>query len=362
MNSTEERSGGGSGAMQLSRCFYETFRDDRIHYFGPTSAYWKSRAQVYREIERSRVEDVISRVLLRTNFVCLHIDAFLRDVDAEFDFVVLNNSRLGYVASAVRKRTRLLMTWYVNIEIDYIRHKYRSKLLTQLDLAIFKLREAQCARLSDCSLFITQRDLRRHDEVYGPTRYAMLPIATPERTVTKKQSSAVRLAFMGSFSYRPNLDAAEYLLNELLPRTSHRLLLAGSDPPRAFVAQVEAQRDRIDFHPNFATLDGVLSDRDVFVSPLALGAGMKVKVSDSISMGIPILGSEETFVGYERLPHIDYLTCRSVDDYLARIEDLSNPERYAEITRDLYASWKEHYSMDASVKMFAQAYRELAQA
>jgi len=354
MNSTEERSGGGVGAMQNSRCFYETFQHDRIYYLGPPSAFWESRAHHYCAIERKRRDDVVARALFRANFVCLHIDAFLREVDVQFEYAMLSNSRLGYVAKRIRPRTRALLTYYANIEVDYIKNKYHSRVLTAVDGAIFKLREAQCSRLTDFSLFITQRDRNRYGDLYGTTRHAMLPVATDRRIVEKQPATHARMAFLGSLGYKPNIEATEYIVREILPRTSYRLLLAGSDPSREVCELVAAHRDRIDFHPNFASLDGLLTDRDVLVSPLAHGAGMKVKVADWIAMAMPVLGSAETFVGYDALPHVDYLTCRSADDYILKLQHLAEPQRYSDVSRDLHAAWQRHYSMDASVASFKE--------
>jgi glycosyltransferase involved in cell wall biosynthesis len=357
MNSTEGRDGGSNVALQNSLCFYEAFRNDRIHYFGLASAYWKTRAHHYREVPRRRSDDVLARLRLRTNFLCLHIDAFLREreVAADFDCVLLSNSRLGYVAQAVRPRTRVLMTFFANIEVDYIQNKYRTPWVSRVDHLIFRMRERQCAKLSDFSLFVTARDVARHDELYGRARYAMLPVASPERNVVKKQASEVRLAFVGSLSYAPNVEAVQYIVAELLPRIESKLLLAGSNPTAEITSLVDAHKQRIEFHPNYATLDGVLSDRDIFVSPLARGAGMKVKVAECLAMGVPILGSEETFIGYEAVPEVAYLTCHTAQDYLTKLRELADPERYASICRGLHAAWKEHYSLESSLAAFASA-------
>jgi hypothetical protein len=136
--------------------------------------------------------------------------------------------------------------------------------------------------------------------------------------------------------------------------------LAGSNPNAEIRTLVRAHEARIEFHPDFTTLDGIVSDRDVFLSPLDHGAGMKVKVADCIGMGAPILGSAETFVGYEALPHVSYLTCRGRGDYLKRLRELSDPDSYASIAGDLHSAWEEHFSMNASTAKFVNEYAKFA--
>jgi hypothetical protein len=347
MNSTEERTGGGQGALQSSLAFHQVVSDHRIYYFGIASEFWRERAHHYRELPRSRWDDIRARCWLRTNFLCLHIDAFLAELDCDFDVVLLGNSRLGYVAGALRNRARRMVTYHANIEADYIRHKYALPVLSWIDGALFRLRERQCAELTDLSLFLSERDRSRHAGLYRTPPSLLCPIGTEARAVRKRPASKLRLAFLGSLAYRPNVRALRYIVSQILPHTPHRLLVAGSSPGHRVLRLVRRHADRIDFHPDFATLDDIVSEHDLFLSPLDAGAGMKVKVAHCISMGTPILGSEETFIGYESLPHHPYLVCAGRDHYLQRIRDLTDPRRYASIAGDLRDAWQQRFSTSA---------------
>jgi hypothetical protein len=347
MNSTEERTGGGQGALQSSLAFHQVVQDHRIYYFGIASEFWRRRAHHYREVPRSLWDDVRARCWLRTNFLCLHIDRFLAELDCDFDVVLLGNSRLGYVAGALRNRARCVVTYHANVEADYIRHKYALPVFSWIDGALFRLRERQCADLTDLSLFLSERDRSRHAELYRAPPSLLCPIGTEARAVRKRPASNLRLAFLGSLSYRPNVRALQYIVSQILPHTPHRLLVAGSSPNHRVRTLVRTHAHRIDFHPDFATLDDVVSERDLFLSPLDSGAGMKVKVAQCVSMGTPILGSAETFVGYELLPHYSYLVCGERDDYLRRIRELAEPSRYTSIAVDLRDAWQKRFSTSA---------------
>ena len=143
---TEERSGGGAGRSDVA-LFLRDFADDRIHYFGPTSAYWKSPRpciSIYQAQPDRRV-DLASAAAHQ--LVCLPIDQFWHETSTQS--AIRRAQTLE--ASAMSRRPcasgRLLMTWYV--KRDRLHPTQVSlEAANQLDPAIFKLRESTVRALS----------------------------------------------------------------------------------------------------------------------------------------------------------------------------------------------------------------------
>ena len=114
--------------------------------------------------------------------------------------------------------------------------------------------------------------------------------------------SGPSLVFVGNFAYEPNLDAARFLLDQVLPRVraelpDARLLLVGNGPPPWLRDQAAAVG---------ATVTGwvpsvrpYLMAADVVVCPLRIGGGVKVKVLEALSLGCAIV---TTPVGAQGLP------------------------------------------------------------
>lgn len=98
------------------------------------------------------------------------------------------------------------------------------------------------------------------------------------------------LLFTGNFAYPPNVDAASYLAQTLLPAVrAHfpgvRLWLVGANPPpdvQALASDCVTVTGRVD------DLRPYLARATVFVSPLRLGAGIKNKVLEALAMGCPL--------------------------------------------------------------------------
>ncbi len=97
------------------------------------------------------------------------------------------------------------------------------------------------------------------------------------------------LAFIGSYPHPPNLDAAWWLLHDVLPLVRQRhpgiaCILAGSDMPDSLRAAAGPGVTMLGHVPDLASLFGRVR---LTVAPLTFGAGVKGKVLDSLAHGVP---------------------------------------------------------------------------
>jgi glycosyltransferase involved in cell wall biosynthesis len=100
------------------------------------------------------------------------------------------------------------------------------------------------------------------------------------------QPEPATLLFVGNFEYGPNVDAALWLSREILPAVQQqipaaKLLLVGNNPPASLQAlaspNIEITRRVPDIRP-------YMDRSTLFISPLRLGAGIKNKVLEAMSM------------------------------------------------------------------------------
>jgi hypothetical protein len=121
------------------------------------------------------------------------------------------------------------------------------------------------------------------------------------------------LAFIGSFKHAPNVDAAHWLVSEIMPLVWReapevQCLIVGSDLS-------EELRDEL-ARPGVDVLGWVDRLGDVFerirctVAPLRFGAGLKDKVLRSMAAGLPCVGTPEAFRGMHALPTEITSTCQ----------------------------------------------------
>ncbi|MFZ2990810.1 glycosyltransferase [Ideonella sp.] len=117
-----------------------------------------------------------------------------------------------------------------------------------------------------------------------PWAYPLRPVATPAA-----QRSGV--VFVGGYRHKPNVDAATWLVEEIMPRVWQVLpglpcSLVGSHMPESVRAMASAHVEAIGFVPDVNT---IYEQRLLSVAPLRYGAGVKGKVLEAFAAGLPCL-------------------------------------------------------------------------
>lgn len=102
------------------------------------------------------------------------------------------------------------------------------------------------------------------------------------------------VVFLGGFNHLPNIEAVEYLVNDIMPllaaqRPDITLYVYGSNMPKQ-IKDISADNIKI---VGFAeNLDDVYHNHRVFVAPLLSGAGIKGKVLESMAYNLPAVLTE----------------------------------------------------------------------
>ena len=99
----------------------------------------------------------------------------------------------------------------------------------------------------------------------------------------------VDLVFCGNMQYEPNIDAAEYLVKEVMPlvwehRPETTLTLAGATPKKSVLALAS---DRVNVTGTVDDIRPYYAAAKVFVAPMRIGSGLQNKLLEAMAMGTP---------------------------------------------------------------------------
>jgi len=120
--------------------------------------------------------------------------------------------------------------------------------------------------------------------------------ATSEATM--RDPGAV--VFVGNFSWMPTRLGAEMLIRDVWPEVARnhdfaRLTLVGSGADESLLA-LAMSADRVSLTGTVPSVRPYLETCEVFVSPVSLGSGVKVKMLEALSMGCAVIAhSASTF-------------------------------------------------------------------
>ena len=131
--------------------------------------------------------------------------------------------------------------------------------------------------------------LLEQNKQFFKTPWVLYPRSQVEPFNTRKG-----LCFLGNYSHFPNLEAVQFLVQKVMPllhkvRPDLNLYLYGSNMPESFS---DFDFENVHVKGFVDDLDEVYGQHKIFVAPLLSGAGIKGKVLDTLSYGLPSVLSE----------------------------------------------------------------------
>ena len=179
--------------------------------------------------------------------------------------------------------------------------------------------ELALVRASDATLTVTESErdiLRGH---VPEARVFVLPTIHEDGGTGPPFSRRKDVLFVGNFQHPPNVDAVFHLVRDVMPRLrpripDARLLVAGSHTTPEILGLACDDVDVLGWVPDL----GPLYDRvRVFVAPLRYGAGMRGKLCESMSHGLPVVTSTVGGEGIGLVPGRHALIADSPEDLAA---------------------------------------------
>lgn len=232
------------------------------------------------------------------------VDELIRDRGAEFDLIVLARYYIAtrYVEAVRRHAPRALLV-FDTIDLHYLRNRRLAELegsaaLAQGAEAIHR-QEIDCIRASDVTWVVSEVERGILAREIPSARVMVLTNIHRPVGVVRPFAGRDGLLFVGGFRHPPNVDAALYLAREIVPLLAERLpgvttYVIGSNPPKA-VAELSAPGlEVVGYVPE---IEPWLARCRVSVSPLRYGAGVKGKVNQAMSHGLPVVATAASVEG-----------------------------------------------------------------
>lgn len=132
-----------------------------------------------------------------------------------------------------------------------------------------------------------------------------------------------QVIFYGAMNRTENVEAAVWLVTDVLPLvkdTEVEVLIIGSHP----MEQVKAlESDRVHVLGFVDSIGDYFKDAICLAAPLRQGAGVKIKILEAMSAGIPVLTTD---VGIEGIPAQDgreFMYCMAAEEFAQKIDELA---------------------------------------
>ena len=192
---------------------------------------------------------------------------------------------------------------------------------------------------------VSQRDCEFFANEWGIRTCRSIPTGVDTEFFQRiEPSNAEQVVFCGSMDWMANVDGIEFFHNDVWPLVRQRvpqarMKVVGRTPPASLVRKICTQSPEWEFTGFVDDVRDHVAGSAVFVIPLRVGGGTRIKAFEAMAMGCPVVS---TSIGIEGLPITDgehYLEADEPEAMAQRIasllEDGAARERLSIAAREL---------------------------
>jgi len=274
--------------------------------------------------------------LLRAGIVTLQgtLSDHLEMEGDNYGLVILSRLHIAdEFGELVKKYCPRAQVIYDSADLGYVRESRRAQVEDDKELMVsaFKLKELEIKVTSATDLtFVASENEKQILERECPNSLVeALPVVWEVRPqplfVNKKD-----LLYIGGFSHSPNVDAVKYFVAEIFPLIKQQIpevvfYILGSKPPDDIINLSTPDIIVTGYVPD---VSDYFDHCRVAVAPLRYGAGVKGKITHTMSYGIPTVTTAIGAEGMNLTNEVDILIADDPKEFADKVISLYTDERF----------------------------------
>lgn len=260
----------------------------------------------------------------------------------EYDMVFIDRSIFGIVAKKLKQNgyAGKIAVFFHNVEPLYFKAKIGNPIASAYVNKCVKANDRYCVKYADKIITLNRRDsdailcrYGRRADIFAPVTFIDKYKKTEYTTLlTGKKPLCM---FLGSYM-APNNQGIEWFFRNVYPHVDVTVKIVGKGMDK--LRDHYNIPDNIEIIPNAPDLLPYFEEADIMLLPIFSGSGMKVKTCESLMYGKNIIGTDESFQGYD----LDYSRiggkCNTAEEFIRVLHDFeSNPRpRFNTYSRQVF--------------------------
>ena len=257
------------------------------------------------------------------------------DLNTDPDVIVLEWTEIVFFIHEIKKIWPNAKIVSIEEDVSYLGIQ-RRKEFSKLHLLKFfygikekrvKEKEIDCLNKSDLVVFNNKKDFKlAQNDGYQGNYFIWSVFYQIFKNSGKNNPDSKDLVYYGSMSREENWRSAVWFIENVLPKIDDpevKLVIVGGNPNKHLFKYLS---DRVIIKGYVDDIGSELCNSLCLVAPLVLGAGIKVKIIESLSLGIPILTNKIGIEGIPAQDGISYFHCEEPNQYIEIINRLLNKE------------------------------------
>ena len=245
------------------------------------------------------------------------------------DYILLDWTQAIFLAKKIKRLFPNAKLLCIEQDVTYLKYDriykqsktFKTKIKNKMKY--FSLKRAELKSLSYASEIVTlnckDTELLRRENPALNIR-VIAPYFEKYNHAVYKNTSA-DIVFYGAMSRPENYNAAVWFIENVFSHLppQFRFIIAGANPDKVLAAY---KSDRILITGYVENPVSIFERSLCLVVPLLLGAGIKIKILEGMSSGIPVITNSIGIEGIPAKADVDYIHCETAEEYIKAIGKL----------------------------------------
>ena len=271
------------------------------------------------------------------------------------DIVVFDNSRTsaGYMRKLRKKGIKVVIIHH-NFEMEYYKGSPPNLMWRLPFMHHMKKTEKEAILNSNINLTLTPQDASSLQRHYDPLKQSVFncvgmfefkPFEKYETIEYESGNDVLTFAITGNLgdyqtevSLVPFIEEYYPILKKCFPNT--KLIIAGKDPSDR-LRQICNQHSEIELVPNPENMAKVIGRASIYICPVSVGGGIKLRVMDGLKLGLPVLTHKVSARGYDMFEKAGclfvYDDIQSFEKMLLNVVEQPNKETVESMYQQLFS-------------------------
>lgn len=267
--------------------------------------------------------------------------------------IFVDGSNLGGIVKEIKQNFPDIevSTFFHNVEARFFAGAFRQNMsFRALTVLIANyLAERKSVRYSDKIICLSKRDSQLLHKLYGRCATHISSMALQDGLHAIPSSLEIsgekeRFALFVGGTFYANYAGITWYVKNVVPHIQIKTYIVGKG--------FEKYRRELEIDEKVVVVGGVESlakwYRDAYfvIAPIFDGSGMKTKVAEALMYGKKVIGTPESFSGYEDIIDEAGLICSSVEEFVSAIEGADEMVK-SSFDLELRKIYEEAYSLEA---------------
>ncbi len=182
---------------------------------------------------------------------------------------------------------------------------------------------------------------------------------------TPQSSDTYNLLFVGNFSWLQNTEAADYLIERVVPlldpSTHFRITIAGQNIPERFNTHTHPQIHTIDLEgADNATVREIYTEAHIFVAPIFGPGGTRLKILTAMATRLPVITTPTGAEGLDLADGTSVLLAQTPAEFANSIRSITRDKTRGPMIADAaYTIARQKFSWESITRRLVDSYQSI---